>query len=91
MHDGKLIIVFSTPNYCDQGEVHNNVDCEKNTSEVKSSDRTVPVTSSALLLTSGAAILPHPSKFSYGKESCAARAMNPIHFEVQLGHHLLLT
>ncbi|XP_044982082.1 probable protein phosphatase 2C 71 [Hordeum vulgare subsp. vulgare] len=50
------------------GEVHNNVDCEKNTSEVKSSDRTVPVASSALLLTSGAAILPHPSKVATGGE-----------------------
>ncbi|XBJ27193.1 hypothetical protein VPH35_004494 [Triticum aestivum] len=50
------------------GEVHNKVDREKNTSEVKSSDRTVPVASSTLLLTSGAAILPHPSKAATGGE-----------------------
>ncbi|KAM3299719.1 hypothetical protein ACQJBY_040961 [Aegilops geniculata] len=50
------------------GEVHNKVDREKNTSEVKSSDRMVPVASSTLLLTSGAAILPHPSKAATGGE-----------------------
>ncbi|XBJ19940.1 hypothetical protein VPH35_010848 [Triticum aestivum] len=50
------------------GEVHNKVDWEKNTSEVKSSDKTAPVASSALLLTSGAAILPHPSKAATGGE-----------------------
>ncbi|XBJ12192.1 hypothetical protein VPH35_016766 [Triticum aestivum] len=50
------------------GEVRNKVNREKNTSEVKSSDRTVPVASSTLLLTSGAAILPHPSKAATGGE-----------------------
>lgn len=49
-------------------EVCNKVDWEKDTSEVKNTDRMVPVASSTLVLASGAAILPHPSKAATGGE-----------------------
>ncbi|KAJ1295883.1 hypothetical protein BS78_01G257200 [Paspalum vaginatum] len=49
-------------------QVSNKVDWKKETSEVKSSDRMVPVAPSTLVLSSGAAVLPHPSKVATGGE-----------------------
>ncbi|WVZ58568.1 hypothetical protein U9M48_008829 [Paspalum notatum var. saurae] len=49
-------------------QVSNKVDWKKETSEVKSSDRMVPVAPSTLVISSGAAVLPHPSKVATGGE-----------------------
>ncbi|XP_062205108.1 probable protein phosphatase 2C 71 [Phragmites australis] len=49
-------------------QVSNKVDWKKDTSDVKSSDRMVPIAQSTLVLSSGAAILPHPSKVATGGE-----------------------
>ncbi|KQJ96601.1 probable protein phosphatase 2C 71 isoform X2 [Brachypodium distachyon] len=57
-------------------EVSNKVDLENDTSEFKSSDRMVPLATSALVLTSGAAMLPHPSKVATGGEDAYLIAPN---------------
>lgn len=49
-------------------QVSNKLDWEKDNSEVKSSDRMVPAAQSTLVLSSGATILPHPSKVATGGE-----------------------
>ncbi|CAN6318700.1 unnamed protein product [Urochloa humidicola] len=48
--------------------VSKEVDWKKDTSEVKDSDRMVEIAQSTLTLSSGAAILPHPSKVATGGE-----------------------
>uniref|UniRef100_A0A0D9XJ28 Protein phosphatase n=1 Tax=Leersia perrieri TaxID=77586 RepID=A0A0D9XJ28_9ORYZ len=53
-----------------------NVDWEKDTSEVKNTERMVPAASSTLVLASGAAILPHPSKVATGGEDAYFIACN---------------
>ncbi|KAM0863247.1 hypothetical protein ACQ4PT_044729 [Festuca glaucescens] len=58
------------------GEVRNLVDWEKEISEGRTSDRRVPVAKSSLVLTSGAAILPHPSKVATGGEDAYFIARN---------------
>ncbi|TVU30828.1 hypothetical protein EJB05_22472, partial [Eragrostis curvula] len=57
-------------------QVNNKVDLKKETSVLKSSDRMVPVAQSRLLLSSGAAILPHPSKVATGGEDAYFIACN---------------
>ncbi|CAN6324150.1 unnamed protein product [Urochloa humidicola] len=49
-------------------QVSKEVDWKKHTSEVKDSDRMVEIAQSTLVLSSGAAILPHPSKVATGGE-----------------------
>ncbi|CAL4916382.1 unnamed protein product [Urochloa decumbens] len=49
---------------------------KKNTSEVKDSDRMVEIAQSTLVLSSGAAILPHPSKVATGGEDAYFIARN---------------
>ncbi|XP_047045561.1 probable protein phosphatase 2C 71 [Lolium rigidum] len=58
------------------GEVRNLVDLEKEISEGRISDRRVPVAKSSLVLMSGAAILPHPSKVGTGGEDAYFIAHN---------------
>ncbi|XP_047045623.1 probable protein phosphatase 2C 71 isoform X2 [Lolium rigidum] len=58
------------------GEVRNLVDLEKEISEGRTSDRRVPVAKSSLVLMSGAAILPHPSKVATGGEDAYFIAHN---------------
>ncbi|KAL5223496.1 hypothetical protein ABZP36_010135 [Zizania latifolia] len=60
---------LAVPNHIPTAEeVCNKVDWEKDTSEMKNTDRMVQVVSSTLVLASGAAILPHPSKVATGGE-----------------------
>uniref|UniRef100_J3N248 Protein phosphatase n=1 Tax=Oryza brachyantha TaxID=4533 RepID=J3N248_ORYBR len=54
----------------------NKDDWEKHTSEVKNIDRMVPLAASTLVLASGAAILPHPSKVATGGEDAYFIACN---------------
>ncbi|KAL6883391.1 hypothetical protein ACP4OV_010805 [Aristida adscensionis] len=57
-------------------QVNDKVDWKKDTTEVKSSDRMVPTAQSILVLSSGAAILPHPSKVATGGEDAYFIACN---------------
>ncbi|KAK3157430.1 hypothetical protein QOZ80_2AG0122120 [Eleusine coracana subsp. coracana] len=57
-------------------QVTDKVDLKKDTSVLKISDRMVPVAQSTLFLSSGAAILPHPSKVATGGEDAYFIACN---------------
>ncbi|KAL6643021.1 hypothetical protein ACP70R_021202 [Stipagrostis hirtigluma subsp. patula] len=57
-------------------QVNNKEDWKKDTSEVISSDRMVSTAQSTLVLSSGAAILPHPSKVATGGEDAYFIACN---------------
>ncbi|GJN20439.1 hypothetical protein PR202_gb07817 [Eleusine coracana subsp. coracana] len=59
-----------------QEQVTDKVDLKKDTSVLKTSDRMVPVAQSTLVLSSGAAILPHPSKAATGGEDAYFIACN---------------
>ncbi|KAG8091418.1 hypothetical protein GUJ93_ZPchr0012g19432 [Zizania palustris] len=68
---------FAVPNHIPTAEeICNKVDWEKDTSEMKNTDRMVQVAPSTLVLASGAAILPHPSKVATGGEDAYFIACN---------------
>ncbi|AQK65772.1 Probable protein phosphatase 2C 71 [Zea mays] len=57
-------------------QVSNKADWKNDTSEVKSSDRMIPIAQRTRVLSSGAAILPHPSKVATGGEDAYFIAAN---------------